>query len=1033
MTMNDGLKKLQKMFAAVALGVLAAVPVAAQQAGGPVNVSRLKLSTPAGIDKVDASLGNASGEVEVVVRLAGEPLAIANGPNSRRVGGVLTRTQQTEHSARLRMAQTQTMARIAALGGTELGRVRVAYNALIVRVDAAALASIAQLPEVQTVKPVGRYDLDLSETVPYIGATAVQATGKDGTGVTVAVLDSGIDYTHAAFGGPGTLGGYQAARGASAADPLSTTLDGLFPTPKVVGGYDFVGGAWPNAARSEDPDPIDDQGHGTHVADIIAGLGGVAPGASLMAVKVCSAVATSCNGEALLLGMDFALDPNGDGAMDDAVDIVNMSLGSSYGQIEDDLSFAAANAVAAGVVVVASAGNSADRPYILGSPSSTPAVISVAQTQVPGGKLFPVVINAPAAIAGTYPNTATFDWAPLGTISGDVVFVGVGCNANPYLADPAGKVALIDRGTCNISEKVRRASDAGATGILIGLVAAGDAVTFSNGGQCPVPADGTCKPSLVITQADANRIKTNIAAPVNVTATTSVFVPLARSMVGSSSRGPSVSFDALKPDIGAPGASVSALVGTGTGTEAFGGTSGAAPMVSGAAALLVQAFPARSPLEIKAALMNNAETNILTNPATLPGVLAPITRIGGGEVRVDRAVAAKFAAWTVDSPSAGLSFGYQAASGNLTLNKTVMLRNYTTKLLKLPVSAGFRYADDAASGAVKLSVPKTVTLPPRGSVKFNVQMKIDASRLPVWTLDGGAQGGNGPLLQTVEFDGYLTVGAGADTVRLPWHVLPHKAAQVSARPGTVKLVGGKGSTVLQNRGVLPGQVDVFALTGTSPRIGDALLPGPGDNYAMIDLKSVGARLVDIGGGEYGVQFGINTYGERSHPSYPAGFEVDIDTDGDSIPDFAVYSDELGSTFAATGQTAVYVVDLSNGTGGAYFYADADLNSGNMILTAPLSVLGLTPSSQFSFYVLGYDNYFTGDVTDFIDTMTVTLDTPRFAGGGLPATGVRPGGQAPLAIQAIAGGDVASPSQTGLLLLYRDAKPKAEADTITVIP
>jgi len=1029
--MNDELKKLQKMFVAVALGVLAAVPAAAQQAGGPVNVSRLKLSTPVGIDKVDASLGTASGEVEVVVRLAGEPLAIANGPNSRRVGGVLTRSQQTEHSARLRQSQTQTMARIAALGGTELGRVRIAYNALIVRVNAAALASIAQMPEVQTVKPVGRYELDLSETVPYIGATAVQATGKDGTGVTVAVLDSGIDYTHAAFGGPGTLGAYQAARGASAADPLSTTLDGLFPTPKVIGGYDFVGGAWPNAARSEDPDPIDDQGHGTHVAHIIAGEGGVAPGASLMAVKVCSAVATSCNGEALLLGMDFALDPNGDGAMDDAVDIINMSLGSSYGQIEDDLSFAAANAVSAGVVVVASAGNSADRPYITGSPASTPAVISVAQTQVPGGKLYPLVINSPAAAAGTYPNTATLDWAPLGTISGDVVFVGRGCNADALLANPAGKVALVDRGTCNISEKVRKLSDAGATGVLVGLVAAGDATTFSNGGQCPVPANGTCKPSLVITQADSNRIKANIAAPVNVTATTTVFVPLARSMVGSSSRGPSVSYDAIKPEIGAPGASVSALVGTGTGTEAFGGTSGAAPMVSGAAALLVQAFPARSPLEIKAALMNNAETNVLTNPATLPGVLAPITRIGGGEVRVDRAVAAKFAAWSSEEPSAALSFGYHALDANKTLTKTVVLRNYSSTTLKLPVSAGFRYADDAASGAVKLSVPKMVTLPARGTVRFLVQMKVDASKLPVWTLNGGSLGGNGPLLQTVEFDGYVTVGAGADAVRVPWHILPHKSAAVSARPGSVKLLGGTGTTVLQNRGVLPGRVDVFSLTGTSPKIGTAMLPGPGDNFAVIDLNAVGVRLVDIGGGQFGVQFAINTFGQRSHPVYPGGFEVDIDTNGDGIPDFAVYNRENG-TFASTGQTLVAIQNLGTGATSAYFYADADLNSGNMIMTAPLFALGgLSPSTQFSFYVLAYDNYFTGAVTDVIDTMTVTLDTPRFVGGGIPDTGVRPGGMAPLTIQAVPGGDVASPSQSGLLLMYRDAKE--EAQVIKVIP
>ena len=194
----------------------------------------------------------------------------------------------------------------------------------------------------------------------------------------------------------------RAAYGAAPADPLNKTLDGLFPTAKVVGGYDFVGEGWPTTALAPDPDPIDFNGHGTHVADIIAGKSadgthkGMAPGATLLAVKVCSAVATSCSGVALLQGMDFALDPNGDGDTDDAVDVINMSLGSDYGQIEDDLTLASTNAVKLGVVVVVSAGNGGNKPYIVGSPSIAPGVISVAQTQVPSATAIPLVINTPA-------------------------------------------------------------------------------------------------------------------------------------------------------------------------------------------------------------------------------------------------------------------------------------------------------------------------------------------------------------------------------------------------------------------------------------------------------------------------------------------------------------------------------------------------------------------------------------------------------------------------------------------------------------
>src|SRR6266704_4198659 len=116
--------------------------------------------------------------------------------------------------------------------------------------------------------------------------------------------------------------------------------------------------------------------------------------------------------------------------------------------------------------------------------------------------------------------------------------------ADPYLADPAGKVALIDRGACNVSLKVDRAAKAGAVGVLIGLVAAGDAVSFSFGGG------DTFVPTLVITQSTSNLIKANIAAPVIATLSPSVTTPLVMSMVSSSSRGPNYSYNAIKPDIG---------------------------------------------------------------------------------------------------------------------------------------------------------------------------------------------------------------------------------------------------------------------------------------------------------------------------------------------------------------------------------------------------------------------------------------------------------------------------------------------------
>ncbi|HEY0856792.1 MAG TPA: S8 family serine peptidase [Albitalea sp.] len=971
-----------------------------------------------------------SGKVEVVVKLSDAPLAVAQGASAKQHGALMGKGQAQAYLQGLRAKQDGVMTRIRALGGVERARVSKALNAVVVSIEASQVATVAQIPGVASVRAAGRYELDLTQTVPYIGAAAAQAAGKDGAGVRVAVLDSGIDYTHWNLGGPGTVADYAACYAQKDVAPSGACAAWFGPAAtKVVGGYDFVGELWPSLGdRSEDPNPIDFQGHGTHVADIIAGRSadgahkGVAPGASLYAVKVCSAVATSCNGVALLKAMDFALDPNGDGDISDAVDVVNMSLGSSYGQKEDDLSEASANAVRYGVVVVASAGNSADRPYIVGSPSSTPGVISVAQTQVPGASSIALVINSPANIAGVYSNTATIDWAPVGDgFTGDVAFVGRGCNADSYLAPPSGKVALIDRGACNISEKVRRASDAGAIGVLIGLVAPGDASTFSNGGDCPVPTDGTCKPSLVITQADSNRIKANITAPVNVSVSNAVSTPLAGSMVASSSRGPSFSYNAIKPDIGAPGASVSAIAGTGMGTEAFGGTSGAAPMVSGAAAILVQAFPNRAPAEIKAALMNTAETTIYTSPATLPGVLAPITRIGAGEVRVDRALASTLAAWDTKDLAGSLSFGHYSAIKRSTLMRSVTVRNYGAGTRRLSIAPSFRYADDAASGAVNVRAPASISVPGNGSASFNVQLSVDASKLPAWTLNGGSQGGNGPLLQSVEFDGYLTLSDASGAIKLPWHVLPQKSSDIT--PSSTSVAAG-GSITLANAGAAPGIVSVFSLTGTSGRIPVPTLPHPGDNYAVIDLKAVGVRASGTN-----LQFAIHTFGERAHPNYPAEFDIYIDTTGDGTPDFVAYNLENGG-FAVTGQNVVGVVNLNTGASGVFFFTGADLNSANAVMTVPMSFLGITAASKVTFSVYAFDNYFTGNLTDAVENMTYTPGTPRFTAADVL---VPAGGSSPLTVQSVAGGDAASPSQSGLLLFYSDGKRQNEAQTIAVTP
>ena len=133
----------------------------------------------------------------------------------------------------------------------------------------------------------------------------------------------------------------------------------------------------------------------------------------------------------------------------------------------------------------------------------------------------PLVVNSPASVAGTYDDTSTLSFAPVGNgVAGSVAYVGRGCPAgsitasnpdDPYLANPAGQIALIDRGACPVSLKIDRAARAGATGVLIDLVAPGDALSFTfSGGSDFVP-------SLVITQSTGNAIKGALgSSPVDI-------------------------------------------------------------------------------------------------------------------------------------------------------------------------------------------------------------------------------------------------------------------------------------------------------------------------------------------------------------------------------------------------------------------------------------------------------------------------------------------------------------------------------------
>src|SRR4029453_4536728 len=235
--------------------------------------------------------------------------------------------------ARIRGAQQRVLAQLGNFGRTArvLCSVQTAYNGIAARIDASILPQIRADADVKAVHALPVHYIDNSSSVPFIqGAAAWAATsGNSGNGIKIGIIDTGTDYTHANFGGPGTVAAYTG-------NNRNIIEPGTFPTAKVVGGMDFAGDAYTGAnVPVPDPDPLDCQGHGSHVAGTAAGFGvnadgttflgpwdgsvpfapfsigpGVAPRAQLYSLKVFG-----CAGSTGLTtqAINWAVDPNGDG------------------------------------------------------------------------------------------------------------------------------------------------------------------------------------------------------------------------------------------------------------------------------------------------------------------------------------------------------------------------------------------------------------------------------------------------------------------------------------------------------------------------------------------------------------------------------------------------------------------------------------------------------------------------------------------------------------------------------------------------
>ncbi|MGE3704040.1 MAG: S8 family serine peptidase [Vicinamibacterales bacterium] len=530
----------------------------------------------------------------------------------------------TTHALDAEEAAFHRVAVRAGIEYTERRHFRDLWNGLVIETPTAG-DELKGLPGVSAVYPVliahrtqtqdGNGDTAVSDMVTALSAggadVAQDKLGLTGTGVRVAVLDSGIDYHHPDLGGCFGQG------------------------CRVETGWDFVGDAFNPDRQSPrydpvmrpDADPDDCDGHGTHVTGIIGANGtvrGVAPAVTFLAYRVfgCDGPTTT---DVILAAMERAYL--------DGAEVLNLSLGAPYQWPGYPTAASASRLVRKGLVVVASGGNvAAGGLYAADAPGVGEGVISV------------------ASFDNTHATVASFRVSPDGRQIGYIKALGSPAVPNHGSAPVAlasaieactplpagsltGRVALVRRGTCPFPIKAANAQAAGALAVLIANNVVEDRITIDVGSGIAIP--------VVSIQAEEGAlIASRLAAgPVTLTWTADVVSePQLRTgnrISSFSSYGPSPDL-ALKPDLGAPGGAIRSTIPIELGSfGTISGTSMAAPYVTGAIALLREASPRLSAADALVRLQNTAQPQYPLGATS--GLLDLVHRQGAGLVNVARA------------------------------------------------------------------------------------------------------------------------------------------------------------------------------------------------------------------------------------------------------------------------------------------------------------------------------------------------------------------------------------------------------------
>ena len=588
-------------------------------------------------------------------------------------------------------------------------------NAVAVALNGEALDKIKTAPMVVQAQYEGLYvptsdptmDIDLEIIKAKEAWAQAGGAANAGAGVKVAIIDTGIDITHPCFGDTGYAQQTQLG-------------DKTFTNNKVIVAKVFN---MKTPSMKYTPEAL--QEHGTHVAGTVAcnantpavvdgvslyPMSGVAPKALLGNYNVFPGNVTNAHSEDILNALEAAYA--------DGFDVANLSLGGSSAGIQDLVSMAIDDLDQADMVVAVAAGNSGPGHYTVESPGRAARALTAGASTVPHFIATPVTVNGQtyASTAGDFALVKSDLTAPLGVVLNGTN-LSLACSALPA-GSLIGKIALVSRGTCSFSTKIRNAQAAGAVATLVVNSVAGDPTAMGQDGTSNQPTI----PAYMVGLDNKAPLMADSGLPTTIGASLAYFVSNYGDIMASfSSQGPTDVDFRVKPDVVAPGVNVVSSIPHQFCSAApcfafFQGTSMATPHLAGSAAVVIGQHPGWSAAEVRSAVVNTADQNVLKKSGAITTPETDVNIIGAGRENLLSAVNTMVA---LDPVS--ISFGALPSGAGQTRTFSLVLTNVTGADAVYDLSVG-----SVTSTGVAFSVsPSSVTLPAGGSQAVTVTLAAD--------------------------------------------------------------------------------------------------------------------------------------------------------------------------------------------------------------------------------------------------------------------------------------------------------------------